>query len=177
MPTNRWTTASIILIYAGITIWVRNYGKDSSVETQASQAKATNVRRDSGNTDVKILGKLPEAGEAFAIYSSTTDSGPSPRYSFYLPITALAWKRIGFRSIVVLVGDVDMWDTDKGLQYIKELLLELKGLVMLLPTSSNRSVMVSQVSRIYAADILHSVNPDLPDFYIANCKRYLSFTQ
>ena len=152
MSAYKWIIASSILCYIGFGAWVWNH--DSSKEGQDSFDA------------LRILGRLPESGDAFAVYSSTTENGRSPGYAFYLPMTALAWKRIGFRSIVVLAGEIGNWDTDKVLHHIKELVLELNGLVILLPTSNDRSVMVSQVSRIYVADILHSLNPDLPDFYL-----------
>lgn len=114
---------------------------------------------------VVILGKV-NATKKYAVFSATTEGRNSLSYIFYLPLTAFAWKRIGFDSIVIIVGSKDDWDSDPLFYHVLSAVLRLGCVVIFLEPRSEKSIMISQVSRIFAANILRSNFPGIDDVYI-----------
>jgi len=47
------------------------------------------------------------SGEKYAVFSSDVKE----IYSFYVPIDALAWREIGYRSLILLVGNRKLWES------------------------------------------------------------------
>lgn len=130
----------------------------------------------------------------WAVFTATTPDGVTRRsfdYAFYLPLTALAWERIGFRSLVLIAGRRCEWDGNPTLDLILTklegdrkvsiririsefhssssfsfLLLEALVIFMEEAIPENR-ILISQVSRLFAANF-----PDFPgkpdDFLITS---------
>ena len=118
---------------------------------------------------IKTLGMLHNSSEVnvkYAVFSSTTSNREALGFAFYLPLTVLSWHRIGFRSIIILVGNKEKWYADEVLHYILECILDLNSYVIFLEPREERSVMISQVSRIFTANILQTLHPSLTDYYL-----------
>ena len=98
----------------------------------------------------------------YAVFSSTTP-GPQDHpetdgrlrynYAFYLPLTVLAWSRLGFGSIVVLVGQESEWIKQNHTRIIYEQLKALNTIIVFLPGSPQNEVMLCQVARLFVPNM------------------------
>jgi hypothetical protein len=92
----------------------------------------------------------------YAVFCSNTPNGESYRsndYAFLLPLTALAWERIGFRSIVIIAGYRCEWDNDPALSLILAFLEARKATVIFIPSPVESRAMLSQTARIFAHNL------------------------
>ena len=93
----------------------------------------------------------------YSVISTSTPTGDSIaryNYVFSVPLAILAWKRIGYGTIVLISGDRREWDRDPCLKVIKQYMNDLKAITVFLNVPDDNLIMLSQVSRIYAASIL-----------------------
>jgi len=96
-------------------------------------------------TALVILGQI-DPNRKYAVFSTTSaGSDETLGFVFLLPLTALAWKRIGFHSIVIVVGSEDVWNSDPLLYVVLTAVLKLDAVVIFLHVHPVNSVMVSQV--------------------------------
>lgn len=93
----------------------------------------------------------------YAVFTACTPNGESHRsfdYAFYLPLTALAWERIGFRSVVVIAGSRCEWTNDPALRLIlNRLEVDRRAVVIFLETALENRIMIGQTIRIFAANL------------------------
>lgn len=94
----------------------------------------------------------------FAVFSCATPGPNSHRgydYAFYLPLTVVAWHRIGFESLVLIVGEKSEWKTHPILSHVLATLERLSddATVMFLSAEVENRMMLSQVVRICAANM------------------------
>lgn len=92
----------------------------------------------------------------FAVFACSTPTNSSHRgfdYAFYLPLTVLAWKRIGFESVVLLIGSQKEWKDHPALSLVLESLAELNAPVIFIDAEKNHRMMLSQTSRIFTANL------------------------
>ena len=92
----------------------------------------------------------------YAVFCSNTPNGESYRstdYAFFLPLTALAWERIGFRSIIIIAGYKCEWDNDPALSLILAYLEARKATVIFIPSPVENRAMLSQTARIFAHNL------------------------
>ncbi len=75
-------------------------------------------------------------------------------YAFLLPLTALAWRRIGFGCIVLLAGDSKKWKADPVFYVIYLNLRKLNCVLIFLNISHQNEIMLSQTVRLFAANLL-----------------------
>jgi len=93
-----------------------------------------------------MLGQI-NPNRKYAVFSSTSAKhAESLDFIFTLPLTALAWKRIGFDSVVIVVGPEDLWNSDPLLYVVLRSLRQLDAVVIFLDVHPANSVMVSQVT-------------------------------
>jgi len=60
----------------------------------------------------RMLGQI-NPNRKYTVFSTTSAKhADSLGFIFMLPLTALAWKRIGFNSVVIIVGSEDAWNSD-----------------------------------------------------------------
>ena len=98
---------------------------------------------------VILAGK--QSDTRYAVFSANWD-GDSYRYSFMLPLTTMAWRRIGYGSVVLIVGNLQNWRNNPTRNYILESTLEKGAIVVFLQGApAVNSVMLSQISRLLAA--------------------------
>jgi len=92
-----------------------------------------------------MLGKI-DPTRRYAVFS-TTSAGNAEclGFIFLLPLTALAWKRIGFDSVIVIAGTQDVWNSDPLLYLVLTSVRRLDALVIFLDVHPTNAVMVSQV--------------------------------
>ena len=109
--------------------------------------------------DQKFLHQHPNrkpAPNLYAVFCSNTPNGESYRsndYAFLLPLTALAWERIGFRSIVIIAGYRCEWDNDPALSLILSFLEARKATVIFIASPVENRAMLSQTARIFAHNL------------------------
>jgi len=63
----------------------------------------------------------PRIKRRFAVFGCSTPEKNSHRgfdYVFYLPLTVLAWQRIGFESIILIIGEKKEWQVHPILSYV-----------------------------------------------------------
>src|SRR5262245_48110159 len=87
------------------------------------------------------------AKDRFVVYSSDTRD----YYSFFLPIAARAWSRMGYKPISLLYGNRDLWMSDPKTALILELIEPISTVrhVSILPGWSVFAIAAS--SRLFAA--------------------------
>ena len=92
-----------------------------------------------------------QSHKRYAVFSSNWD-GDFYIYSFVLPLTTLAWRRIWYGSVVLIIGDLHQWRSTPARNHILESTLEQGAIVVFLQGApSANSVMLSQVCRLFAA--------------------------
>ena len=90
------------------------------------------------------------------MFASDTPDGTGRRkfdYAFYLPLTALAWERIGFKSIVVIIGRRAEWTGNAILNHVLEALEWRSAVVMFVDAAPNNRRMLSQTVRLFVANM------------------------
>jgi len=99
-------------------------------------------------TAPEMLGNIKPNGK-YAVFSTTSVlNEDSLGFIFLLPLTVLAWKRIGFDSVVIIVGSVNVWNSDPLLHAVLTSVRQLDATVIFLDVHPTNSVMVSQVRNI-----------------------------
>ena len=92
-----------------------------------------------------MFGKI-DPRRKYAVFSTTSArNAVSLNFIFLLPLTALAWKRIGYHSIIVIIGSEDVWKCDQLLHLVLNSVLRLEAVVIFLKAHPTNSVMLSQV--------------------------------
>ena len=93
-----------------------------------------------------VLGKINPNGK-YAVFSTTsnTSDAQSLGFIFLLPLTVLAWRRIGFDSLIIIVGSENVWNSDPLLYMVLTYVRKLDAIVIFLNAHPENTVMVSQV--------------------------------
>lgn len=94
----------------------------------------------------------------FAVFGcSTPDRTGTHRgfdYAFYLPLTVLAWKRIDFESLILIIGERKDWRSHPALSYVLDTLDGLPAAtVVFIPSKVENRMMLSQTARIFVANM------------------------
>lgn len=95
----------------------------------------------------------------FAVFSCSTPHKSSYRgydYAFYLPSTVLAWQRIGYESIILIIGERKGWKLDPMLSVTLRALDGMSDIatVIFLPTNDTSNLgTLSQISRLFIANM------------------------
>ncbi|KAK2151894.1 hypothetical protein LSH36_347g03022, partial [Paralvinella palmiformis] len=101
------------------------------------------------------------SGRKYAAYgASLFDQPGSINYCFDLPLSAMAWRRIGFDSLVYIIGDYDRCQDPSKSRFIVETLLAQDYVVLLVIQSvnANNSVTLGQVVRLFMASLVQHVD-------------------
>ena len=106
----------------------------------------TNIEDTHDVTAVPVMLGNIDPNRKYAVFTTTSaKSAQSLNFIFQLPLTALAWKRIGFDSVVIIVGSVKVWKSDPLLQTVLTSVRTLDAVVIFVSVHQVNSVMVSQV--------------------------------
>ena len=84
-------------------------------------------------------------------------------YCYYLPYVALAWRRIGFEPVVVLVGSQATFDRMPLLKLLSD---DLKVTHYFIDADRSRSISTSQLVRLYAGFLSHELEADRHAFIL-----------
>lgn len=117
--------------------------------------------KESHSMDVIVLGKI-NISCPYAVFSTTLQNRESQSFVFLLPLTILAWKRVGFESVVIIVGWRDEWNSDPLYSDVITTCYKLGAVLIFLESKQENIVMISQVSRLFAANILKKKFQDQP---------------
>nr|CAH0108971.1 unnamed protein product [Daphnia galeata] len=108
--------------------------------------------------------------ENYVVFGSNTPNGESYRtydYAFNLPLTALAWERIGFKSIVLIIGSRCEWENDPTLSLILSYLEARRATVIFVSSPLEYRPTLSQTARAFTVNF-----PEFPgkdgDFLITS---------
>lgn len=92
----------------------------------------------------------------YVVFGSNTPNGESYRtydYAFNLPLTALAWERIGFRSVVLIVGSRCEWENDPALSLVLSYLEARRAAVIFVSSPLEYRPTLSQTARAFAVNL------------------------
>lgn len=111
-----------------------------------------------------------DGSRRFAVFGCSTPEKNSHRgfdYAFYLPLTVMAWQRIGFESVVLIIGEKEEWKNNSVLNYVLDTLESLSNIttVIFIPAKVENRMMLSQTSRIFLAN-MKDFPGQLSDFII-----------
>lgn len=99
---------------------------------------------------------LREKPVKYAVFCASTPNGASYRsfdYAYNLPLTALAWERIGYKSIVLIIGSRCEWENDPALRLILARLEERRGTTIFIASPLEYRQTLSQAARIFVANM------------------------
>jgi hypothetical protein len=92
----------------------------------------------------------------YVVFCTSTPNGESHRsydYAYNLPLTALAWERIGFKSIVPIIGSRCEWENDPALRLILSRLEERRGTAIFVNSPLEYRTALSQTARIFVTNM------------------------
>ena len=102
-------------------------------------------------------------GVQYALFSASTPeelhNENSYNYVFDLPLTVMAWQRIGFRSIVIITGAESKWQTSPVLKVVYSYLKDLEARVVFIDGKPKNLVTLSQISRLFGCCV-DDLNPE-----------------
>jgi len=137
-----------VSIFAAL-FFVRTIRKSSNDNDRIMFSTAKNnsdVPETSDATIVPVMFGEIDSNRKYAVFSTTSDeNNQSYDFLFLLPLTAMAWKRIGFDSLVIIVGSVTDWTFDTLRYIVLNRLRQLNAVIIYLKVPPVNSVMVSQV--------------------------------
>ena len=96
---------------------------------------------------------VSNSSEMYAVISSSTPTPANERsydYAFYLPLTVLSWARIGFKCVVILIGDQNQWRSEPALKLIFNSLEQQGAIVIFVQAEPKDHVLLSQSVRLFA---------------------------
>jgi hypothetical protein len=91
-------------------------------------------------------------GHKYAVYgSSFFNDTASVNYAFDLPLSALAWNRVGFDSLIVIIGDPEPCKNESKFQYVLDTLKTMDHVVILVlaDVRHEHSVVMSLMCRLF----------------------------
>ena len=146
---------SLLLVLVVFQLQQKNQRLSEGYDYVADSARHWLMAGES-SAEMEYHPKKPPPGNLYAVFCSNTPNGESYRsndYAFFLPLTALAWERLGFRSIVIIAGYRCEWDNDPALSLILSYLEARKATVIFIPSPVENRAMLSQTARIFAHNL------------------------
>ncbi|CAF1200383.1 unnamed protein product [Adineta steineri] len=104
---------------------------------------------------------FPSLYKNLVLLSCSSDSYTSI-YCYYLPFTALAWRRIGFEPIIFLVGSSEKFAKMPLINFLKN---DLKIEYHIINVDSSRSISLSQMIRLFGGFLSYDFNTT-KDYFI-----------
>ena len=99
-----------------------------------------------GNMDLNIT-NYSVFGVSFDSFNNNSRVVP---YLFYPPLSALAWTRIGYGTVVIIADSLDNWLTKPLQRHVMKYLCTINAIMVFFPVELERAVMISQTCRIFA---------------------------
>ena len=120
---------------------------------ETSNRSVTNEHQSRDHTGIYQIGQFKH-GRRYAVYgSSFFYDNASVNYAFDLPLSALAWHRVGFDSLIMVTGSLEPCRKDSKFQYVFDTLKTMDHVVILVLADviHKHSVVMSLMSRLFAA--------------------------
>ena len=111
--------------------------------------------------DVFLLSPPSKDVKIFSVISASTPSKGNYNYVFYLPLTVRAWRRLGFGTMVILIGTLSEWTASPPLVYALAEVVRLKAAVVFVKGPRGSAVMLSQTCRLFAHNIFNTLSDDV----------------
>jgi hypothetical protein len=129
--------------------------------------RSENITGNYTNSQAKIFidQKIPgSTNRQFTIFACSIHS-TTQAYTFYTPITASSWKRVGYETIVVFVGDFTLPNVlTSRLNLSRTYLKHVGAYVMDIQCNASYAVKLSQLVRVFSGFLPDSIVHD--DDYI-----------
>ena len=112
------------------------------------------------------LEETPSSGR-FSVFACSTPGEKNHRgydYAFYLPLTALAWERLGFRSVVQIIGTRIEWERSRPLSWILSHLEARRAIVIFLDAMIDHRPTLGQTARLFTVNM--DAFPGQPDDFL-----------
>ena len=103
----------------------------------------------------------------YSVFASSTPGEKNHRgydYAFYLPLTALAWERFGFKSVVQIIGTRIEWERSRPLSWILSHLEARRVTILFIDAINDQRPSLGQTARIFTANFAGF--PGQPDDYL-----------
>ena len=97
-----------------------------------------------------------ETRKMYAVFACSTPTESTRRtydYTFYLPLTVLAWERIGFSSIILMIGNRSEWESNQLLSWVLANLENRQATTVFLDAMPEHRTTLSQVARLFVANM------------------------
>ena len=149
----------IFLLYSNTTLkW--NFLIKSSLLANSS---SNNITRDN-RFIIPVNQKIPlYPNRRFAIFGCSIHS-KTQAYTFYTPITAASWQRVGYETIVIFVGDFTLPNIlTTRLNLSRNYLKHVGAHIIDIQCNLSYAVKVSQVARVFAGFLPDSIVHDDDD--------------
>ena len=153
LPSCSYYSHAVGFFFGATSCWlfwefIRDYPSTSYQlqHVQRTQYLTTMPTTQNLTASTVMLGKI-DPSRKYAVFSTTSarNISESLGFIFQLPLTALAWKRIGFESLIIVVGSANAWNSDPLLHTVLSRVRELDAVVMFVEVHPTNSVMISQV--------------------------------
>ncbi len=108
---------------------------------------AQNVSQDIGNTPANVFGK--SEFYRYVTFGCKFPTNEDYSYVFYLPLTVKAWLRVGFESVVVLIGTPKQWTQYTITNFILIDLIKMGAILIFLDAAEVNQLSLSQTSRLF----------------------------
>ena len=92
----------------------------------------------------------------YAIFACSSPNDASRRgldYVFHLPLTALAWERIGFKCIIPIIGNQTEWRSSPLLSLVLTQLEARKAEILFVEAPKHLHRILSQTARVFAVNV------------------------
>ena len=123
-----------------------------------------------GNRGETIQYGVIKPGRKYAVFASSLHGSESRNYAFNLPLSAMAWQRIGFDSVIIIVGDPEKHKHQHWVEYLMKTLIGKEYIVLLVlkTVTPDQATTISQVSRLFAASLVNDGRRDraMNDIYM-----------
>lgn len=91
--------------------------------------------------------QVPTSEERFAVLSSDMNE----RYSFFVPIMSMAWRRLGWRPLCLLVGERASWENNAKTKFVLEMTPKEDVAAFITPVAGYKISTTAQLVRLLAA--------------------------
>ena len=172
VPITRWffllliSACGVLITFAYLPISIqleRSFSSkyhppvDGSLQVLHQLAKARNCSTQPADRIKRtfLFCPPPKRFVRFAVFSATPNiTGSLYGYVFYLPLTARAWARVGYGSLVILVGSYYTWTANDMTLYVLHALVDKgAGIVFIQTPHPDNDVTVAQTSRLFAGHL------------------------
>jgi len=152
----RFIVYILVLVIAGI-ISITMFGPSLVWEPSGGPRPNYHVQRIHDILTAPVMFGKINPDRKYAVFSTTSaGNAESLGFIFLLPLTALAWKRIGFDSVVMIARSSNVWLSNPLLYTVLNSVRELDAIVVFLDVHPVNSVMVSQVRNLSFLPHLHA---------------------